>query len=167
MSTPRQIEANRGNAQASTGPRTKAGKARASRNARRHGLSIAVTADPVLSQQVEDLARAIVGEAAGPELLAMARRFAEAQVDLHRIRNARRLCFMRLLVDEDGHTPGSSAGSEVDEVRPQQLRILKKLERYERRALSRRKAAAGSFDQTFIEEVRQRGFPPSSAATQK
>lgn len=39
MASKRQIEANRANAKRSTGPRTVAGKARASRNARRHGLS--------------------------------------------------------------------------------------------------------------------------------
>jgi hypothetical protein len=38
MSTPKQITANRTNAKRSTGPRTPAGKARASRNATRFGL---------------------------------------------------------------------------------------------------------------------------------
>jgi hypothetical protein len=39
MSTPAQIEANRDNALHSTGPRTPEGKARSSRNARRHGFT--------------------------------------------------------------------------------------------------------------------------------
>lgn len=39
MASNRQIEANRGNAKRSTGPRTEAGKVRSSRNAFRHGLS--------------------------------------------------------------------------------------------------------------------------------
>src|SRR6185369_8335723 len=38
MASPEQIEANQANALMSTGPRTAAGKARASRNARKHGL---------------------------------------------------------------------------------------------------------------------------------
>ncbi len=38
MATARQIAANRGNAQRSTGPRTAAGKAVAARNAQKHGL---------------------------------------------------------------------------------------------------------------------------------
>jgi hypothetical protein len=53
---------NRANAQASTGPKSARGKARASRNARRHGLSLAIGADPVLSEKVEKFARAIAGE---------------------------------------------------------------------------------------------------------
>jgi hypothetical protein len=39
MATEKQIEANRRNAEKSTGPRTKAGKARSRLNARRHGLA--------------------------------------------------------------------------------------------------------------------------------
>src|SRR4051794_15045422 len=39
MATDKQIEANRRNAQKSTGPRTPAGKAKCSRNALKHGLA--------------------------------------------------------------------------------------------------------------------------------
>lgn len=41
MSSDRKIEANRANAQSSTGPQTEEGKAAASQNARKHGLSAA------------------------------------------------------------------------------------------------------------------------------
>jgi hypothetical protein len=47
----RKDDANRANARRSTGPRTAAGKARASRNAVRHGLSVSVLADPALSDR--------------------------------------------------------------------------------------------------------------------
>jgi hypothetical protein len=89
MTTARQIEANRANARSSTGPRTELGKACASRSAFRHGLSIPVHLDPKRSQQVEDLARKIAGDGASVELLAAARAFAEAQIDLDRIRGVR------------------------------------------------------------------------------
>jgi len=61
MTTTRQIEANRANARKSTGPRTERGKARASHNALRHGLSIPVLADAGWSKQVEDFALRIAG----------------------------------------------------------------------------------------------------------
>lgn len=45
MASNRQIEANRGNAARSTGPKSKEGKLRSSRNSFRHGLSRPMTAD--------------------------------------------------------------------------------------------------------------------------
>ena len=47
MTTLKQIEANRRNAQSSTGPRTEAGKERASRNAVRHGLTAETVIEPL------------------------------------------------------------------------------------------------------------------------
>jgi hypothetical protein len=68
MSTPRQIEASRVNARGSTGPRTDGGKARTSRNARRHGLSVPIGCDPALSTEVEELVRHLVGDAADADV---------------------------------------------------------------------------------------------------
>jgi hypothetical protein len=62
MTSRRKIEANRANAQNSTGPTTAHGKARAARNAGPHGLNRSVFADPVLSQEVEAMAARIAGE---------------------------------------------------------------------------------------------------------
>jgi hypothetical protein len=158
MSTPRRIRANRENARASTGPRTKAGKARASRNARRHGLSVSVTFDPALFGQVEALARRIVEETAPPEVGAMARRFAEAQVDLDRIRQVRRH-LARAFV-------GSASGDrDAEPSLREQMRQLRILDRYERRALARRKAAAKAFDRAFVPALRFRGPPSSPGGT--
>src|ERR1700704_1881657 len=106
--------ANRANARASTGPKTPAGKARVARNARRHGLNLPVTADPALAPEVEALARDICGLGGGAhgqvaplhpgphpplysalhpalhpalhEKLHLARRIAEAEIDLIRVR---------------------------------------------------------------------------------
>jgi hypothetical protein len=68
MTSRRKLEANRANAQSSTGPSTAQGKIRASRNARRHGLNRSVFADAVLSQEVEMMATRIAGEMADDEI---------------------------------------------------------------------------------------------------
>jgi hypothetical protein len=73
------------------GAKTPARKSAASRNALRHGLAVAVTADPSLTDEVERLAQMIAGEGANPSRLERARRVAEAQIDLLRVRRARSL----------------------------------------------------------------------------
>ena len=144
MTTPRQFEANRSNARASTGPRSKAGKARAGRNARRHGLSSAIASD-----LAEALARRIADDGAGPAVMALARAFAEAQIDLDRVRKVRRHVLGRLVAD-----PDDGAEDKVD--RSKLVRQLRRLERYEHRAVARRRRAIRAFDQSFVEAVRQR-----------
>ncbi|MCJ2095870.1 hypothetical protein MKK67_25715 [Methylobacterium sp. J-072] len=80
------IRANRRNAQASTGPRTRAGKARAGQNARKHGLS-ATDPNPAASADIERLARLIADEHhAGAAALGIARDVAEAQFQLQQVR---------------------------------------------------------------------------------
>ena len=99
MTSERKIRANRSNARASTGPQTHQGRARASRNALRHALSLPVYSDPVLSQEVETLAREIAGPDANEETKELARRVAEAQIDLRRVRYARHQLLSRALSD--------------------------------------------------------------------
>ena len=77
--------ANRANAQKSTGPRSLAGKARASQNARRHGLGSQVTADPLAREWIASLATALAGEGASPAVQAQAAIAAAVQVDLRRV----------------------------------------------------------------------------------
>jgi hypothetical protein len=156
MSTSRQIEANRGNARSSTGPRTERGRARASRNARRHGLSVSVVSDSRLSKQVEELARDIVGETASPAVLEKARRIAEAQVDLDRIRSAR---FHACLLALDGGTRSEAGAAAVELIVRERVRQLKTLDRYERRALSRRRSATRALDPAFFEAVVPQDLP--------
>ena len=88
MTSPRKIIANRKNSLRSTGPKTAAGRARAAGNARRHGLRVPVLSDPVLSAEVETMAREIAGDASS-ELMELARRIAEAEIDVMRIRRVR------------------------------------------------------------------------------
>jgi hypothetical protein len=59
------------------------------KNAHRHGLSLSVFADPARHAEIESLAHLIAGEGAIPEILGLARRIAEAQIDLQRVRYAR------------------------------------------------------------------------------
>ena len=89
MLSVRKIKANRANSRFSTGPNTAQGKTHAAQNARRHGLSVSVLLDRCRSAEAENLAREIAGEGATPEILNLARRVAELQIDLIRIRQAR------------------------------------------------------------------------------
>ena len=61
MTSARKVAANRRNSCKSCGPRTAAGKAIASRNALRHGLSADIHRQPAPSAEIEQLASAICG----------------------------------------------------------------------------------------------------------
>jgi len=129
--------ASRANARKSTGPKSAAGKARVGRrNARRHGLTLPVLADPAFAPEVGALARAIEGSVARVALddhcRELACRIAEAQVDIARVRTAK----LPLVVAIDADIKHSAAP----------FRELERLDRYERRARSRHKAAVRAFD---------------------
>ena len=89
MISAHKIRANRENARASTGPKTAQGRAHATRNALRHALSLPVYSEPALSEEVDALAREIAGPGANAEIQELARRVAEAQIDLRRVRYVR------------------------------------------------------------------------------
>ena len=180
MTSDRKIKANRANAQASTGPKTADGRARAARNALRHALSLPVCSNPALSEEVETLGREIAGPDANAETQELARQIAGAQIDLRRVRYARhkllsdaladphydswrgkreKMAFLRSLLRKYGpdqpvenleafmnSTP--QGPHKFATILSQEAKQLLAMDRYERRALSRRKSAIRAFDET-------------------
>ena len=183
MTSERQRAANRLNAQKSTGPRGEAGKRASRRNALRHGLATAVSAELGADVEIAQLADAIVEEAARWDLRPYAVRIAEAEIDLRRIRHARKrwlvappVRYRTKQVDSEnaklfskavrkllrrkeltfemltpaalamGWTPFLPLRVDRNIGKPLGDRTEKILDRYEKRALSRRKFAIRDFD---------------------
>jgi hypothetical protein len=143
LTTDRQERANRANAKSSTGPKTAPGKTRSSQNALRHGLNLSVLVDPALAPQVEAIARKIAGPDADAELLEDAR-IAESQVNLDRVRNCRWRLISGIL-SVPNYQPLLAPDEKLAAILKERLSELAAFDRYERRALSRRKFAIREF----------------------
>ena len=129
MSSDRQVTANRKNAKNSTGPRSKRGRETSARNARRHGLAIAIGKDLAFRDDIESLAKVLSNVNGMRAITERARDAAEASIDMWRIRKIKAYLY--------SHLDGPSHLTELNEK-------LAKLKRYERRAFSKRKRALGA-----------------------
>ena len=129
MTSDQQIAANRNNAKRSTGPRSKAGREMSRRNALRHGLAISAGNAPAMHDDIEKLARVLSHSDGAKGVCENARVAAEAHLDLLRIRNLRACLFERHYF---------VVGPAPDNLRKLNNELAK-LERYERRAFSKRK----------------------------
>ena len=131
MASERKIAANRNNAQKSTGPRSREGREASRRNALRHGLAIDIGGDPAFRDDIEKLAKALSLPSVTSKVTEQAREAAQAHLDLLRIRKIRAFLFEKL------HFADKAAPGGMTELNDR----LAKLERYDRRAFSRRKRA--------------------------
>jgi hypothetical protein len=188
MISDKQLRANRTNSTRSTGPRTASGKAASRGNARRHGLAAALRLDPGEEEEINRLARAIMGEEVGQDLWDLARRVAEAEILWRRVVQARMLLSQipdrltrfkwtltpskRLfswivsrwarrggvskdptyeryfkMLDEAGYDDDLPWSMWVPLKKKKNDLEAKALNRYERRAISRRKSAIKAFDE--------------------
>ena len=169
MASERQIAANRRNARKSTGPRSGAGRKRASRNAYRHGLTLSISSTAAFAKQLDRLARKIAGDTEDEIVLERARAVAQAELELARARRAKialierasafgeldppQLTATRIIrrlnalrgretkpIDGSAAMPSQEPERSAEAVR-RVLPELRKLDRYERRAASQRDRA--------------------------
>jgi hypothetical protein len=178
LTSERKINANRANARASTGPKTAQGRARTARNAFRHALSLPVSSNPALSEEVEALARQVAGPDADAVSLEFARQIAEPEIDLRRVRAARNQFLSSTMSNQHYDTHGNvrriakviglllrpdapemsletlmtfvtsmpRGAQKLATIVSQEANQLLAMDRYERRARSKRKSAIRMFD---------------------
>ena len=126
VNSDRKLASNRKNAQNSTGPKSVEGKRRSAQNSLSHGLAVPASTIATLQADIRKIALNIACASGKNAITAMSLQAAEAQVELFRIRDVRAAI----------HASGISC-EERD-------KRLASLERYERRAFSRRNRALQS-----------------------
>ena len=98
MATEKQLRANRENAKKSTGPKTAGGRARSSRNALSHGLSLPLTLDAGAAAKAGLIRQMLVSEPTAPARGLAALEITERQLDVLRIRAVRRQMMVQLQI---------------------------------------------------------------------
>ena len=159
MTSPAKIAANRRNARRSTGPRSAAGKARARRNAFRHGLATPASLDRAAMDRIDGLVFALTRDFSPQREFELATLAAEAQAEIERVRQAKVSMVNRAcahLRDEGGRL--SSAGERAAMAFAGKTEILMACERYERRAISRRNRALQGLAKLQREFRREEAF---------
>ena len=187
MTSGAKTKSNRANARSSTGPKTSNGRARSAKNAFRHGLSVPAHPDPAMAEAIAVLARQIAGADAPSEIEELARRFAEAHMDVRRVRSLRHDIMSRAVADPKYDTRANwnkkvavalrivrkcarskhiledelklldsklEGPDKVVAILREIARRLPALDRYERRALSRRKLAMRDIDAARVQTSR-------------
>lgn len=125
VTSQRKIEANRRNAKRSTGPKTAEGKAASRRNAIKHGLASVVLREQIQDKtSLEAVATSVPSRPQQAEYICI---LAEATCELVRIRQIRTRLF--------------ESFEKTDLLSEGLLRSIARIDRYELRALSRRRKA--------------------------
>jgi hypothetical protein len=127
----RKLKANKRNASLSTGPRTLGGKQRSRNNALRHGLARPIDIDLAAAQNIERLARILAGFSNEFWRNEHARTIAECYFDMQRVHAARTAVLQRI---------GELEAADINE-HALCARAIEKVNRYERRVLSKRRKA--------------------------
>ena len=133
MVSDRQLAANQRNARKSTGPSSDSGKRKSRGNALRHGLAISVDRDPLLHTDIDKMAQIFSRARNEQSITLIAQEAAEAEIDLLRISK------IRVSIFEAFHKSAKSL-QDLAQLNEE----LRKLDRYERRAFSRRRRALNS-----------------------
>lgn len=142
MSSVDHVLLKRCNAARCAGPKTDAGKIRASKNALKHGLNVSIRNEPGASDQIEALAVAIAGDNPSFQQVEAARSIAEAYFELRRVKQ------FKLAVIESEAIKLSTASNQAGDIAydyasafAKVFPLLTKADRYELRAMSRRHRA--------------------------
>jgi hypothetical protein len=119
MTSQQHIDANRRNACNSTGPRTADGKAKAARNALRHGFDSVVFGEGEGPEQIEKIARLIAGKDSNGARYEQAMIIAENWLVISRIRSYRAKAIERFRPRlQSPHFPGSPLPQEFEQMFP-------------------------------------------------